>query len=182
MRCHLPYLGEMATKQQSRRSSRSTNKQVRRKRPMRRPADTVLASTILAWLEKLTDPEGGPNRGRLVNGRPVGDTAARALYRWEHEGTMPGLAAVESTLASFGLVFRNLEEWATDNNQPLWFHGQPPAWYSDCSNSRWREDLRSSDPKFAAEARQEANSSGQLKPRKSPRQRPRQSQQELVAA
>lgn len=119
---------------------------------IKRSADAIDGKVIISFIEALTIEEGA-NHTRKVNGHPISETTARALYRWRSEGVHPRVNKVEATLAGFGLMMREFEEWAEERCRCIWINGAPPAWWTDESESLWRQDLKSADPEWRAEAR-----------------------------
>jgi hypothetical protein len=131
----------------------------------KRSADAISGPVIVAFIKANTEQEG-PQKTRKVNGRPIGESLSRAIFRWRKEGVHPRLCNVEEALQAFGILFRDFEIWAKENDHCIWFNNVAPDWWTDESESLWRQDLKSSDPDWKREARDYGIAIGALKPRK----------------
>ena len=81
-----------------------------------------------SWLRFLSTISRWENDVRLINGERVhGDTDARALYRWEKEGSAPNWIRVDEFLCSYGLIFTDFEIWCWVEKAPLWEKEPPPG-------------------------------------------------------
>lgn len=102
-----------------------------------------------AWLAFLAEGLHYLDDQHFYVDHPLDGTQTRALYRWRHES---------------GATFFSADRWITKTGRHInefftycdrigvspWASGSPPDWHE---RNDWQEDLKSSDPKWRAEAK-----------------------------